>query len=59
MPSRRVAEKIGIPLEKEINWEKMGTVICVYSIKRMCEGKGTHENNRLLPKTVSVQLLDE
>jgi hypothetical protein len=35
MSSQRVAEKICIPLEKEVNWEKIGNVICVYSIERM------------------------
>jgi RimJ/RimL family protein N-acetyltransferase len=34
MPSRRVAEKIGMTLEKEVKWEKTGNVICVYAIER-------------------------
>nr|WP_313929898.1 GNAT family N-acetyltransferase [Microcoleus sp. FACHB-SPT15] len=35
MPSRRVAEKIGMTLEKEVKWEKTGNIICVYAIARM------------------------
>jgi RimJ/RimL family protein N-acetyltransferase len=34
MPSRRVAEKIGMTWEKEVKWEKTGNVICVYAIAR-------------------------
>jgi RimJ/RimL family protein N-acetyltransferase len=35
MPSRRVAEKIGMTLEKEVKWEKTGNIQCVYAIARM------------------------
>ena len=34
-PSRRVAEKIGMTLEKKVNWEKTGNIISVYAIARM------------------------
>lgn len=33
--SRRVAEKIGMTLEKEVTWEKTGNIQCVYAIARM------------------------
>ena len=33
--SRRVAEKIGMALEKEVTWEKTGNIQCVYAIARM------------------------
>ena len=36
-PSRRVAEKIGMTLEKEVKWEKTGNAICVYAIARICK----------------------
>jgi RimJ/RimL family protein N-acetyltransferase len=35
IPSRRVADKIGMTLEKEVMWEKTGNIVCVYAIARM------------------------
>lgn len=35
MPSRRVAEKVGMALEKKVKWEKAGNVICIYAIERI------------------------